>query len=66
MFDRNSRWYKRTRLGFTLLELIAVSTAIAILAATGIVTYRSIITCGQERATLERICTLCGPYHRRP
>ena len=46
------RFFMRRALGFTLLELIAVTVAFAVLAAAGLTTYRAVVTRGQDRAAL--------------
>ena len=46
------RWLTRRALGFTLLELIAVTVAFAVLAAAGLTTYNAVVTRGQDRAAL--------------
>jgi prepilin-type N-terminal cleavage/methylation domain-containing protein len=60
MFNKNSYWYKRTMIGFTLMEMIAVTVAIAILGAIAVVSYRSVYTKGLERAALASLVMLAN------
>jgi hypothetical protein len=49
--NNKKRWLHRQAFGFTLLELIAVTVAFAVLAAAGVTTYKTVITRGQDSAS---------------